>query len=124
MFFKKTNKNTDIHYTIIQGNNSVYVIKASIRLCKAESWEMDVAVSEGQAWQSKSKEESCSLAISNIYAGHIYGIYITLIYIWGSLYIHKMVSVSRRFVVNTVQTLSTTLEVILKVSDWSEWDLR
>lgn len=42
---------------------------------------MDVAVSEGQAWQTKSKEESRSLTISNIYAGHIYGIHITHFYI-------------------------------------------
>lgn len=52
-------------------------IKPSIRLCKAERQEMDVAVTEDQAWQSKSKDENCSLTISNIYAELIYGILMT-----------------------------------------------
>jgi len=63
-------------------------IKASVWLCKAERRETNDPVSGSQTWQSRSEEESCSVTFSNMHAGHIYGIHITHIFIWGSSYIH------------------------------------
>lgn len=49
--------------------------KTSTGLCKDERWKMDVAVSEGQEWQTKSKDKSFLLIISNISQTYIWHIF-------------------------------------------------